>query len=97
MEMRKSERLCRQRERDPGLPLGLPLDRIKQNGSAPRECYPVDFIGRDGGIRTRGPLHPISNLRISIVDRGRRTDDFERQTSIEASPLASTCQRGDSS
>jgi len=42
-------------------------------------------------------LHPISNLRISIVDRGRRTDDFERQTSIEASPLASTCQRGDSS
>ena len=31
----------------------------KDNGLAPWGSLPVDFIGRDGGIRTHDPLHPM--------------------------------------
>ena len=33
------------------------------NGSASSDSQAVDFIGRDGGIRTRDPLHPIQLFR----------------------------------
>ena len=36
-----------------------PAAAKKDNGPAPREDWPVADAGRDGGIRTRDPLHPM--------------------------------------
>lgn len=47
------------------------LDK-KQNESAPCESYPVDFNGRDGGIRTRYPLHPTQAAQ-GASDHGMAT------------------------